>query len=593
MAGTKEFALLSVSNKVGLVPFARRLSELGVRLAASGGTANKIREDGVPVIDVAELTGQPEMLGGRVKTLHPAIHAGILARKTPSDEEDMKKQGFSYIKLVVCNLYPFEETIAKQDITIADAVENIDIGGVALLRAAAKNHDRVTVVCDPRDYDAVIDEMASNADRDTTTKTRQSLAVKAFVHTASYDEMISDYFRKQYSQGNSHLPLRYGMNPHQSPAQLFTIDSSLPLRVWNGSPGFINLLDALNAWQLVKELKQALSLPAAASFKHVSPAGAAVAVPLTDEQAKLCMVSDMQQTLSPLATAYARARGADRMSSFGDFIALSDVCDLSTAQIISKEVSDGVIAPGYEEAALEVFRKKKGGKYCVLEIDPTFTPHEMETRTLFGLQLQQRRNNAVVDKSFFSNIVTKHKDLPDDAVRDLIVATIAVKYSQSNSVCYARDGQVIGLGAGQQSRIHCTRLAGEKAQNWWMRQHPRVLGMQFAKGKKRAEMSNAIDSFVTGVVGQDVPADDWKATFVTPPEPFTDEERREWLSQLKGVSLSSDAFFPFRDNIDRAYQNGVQYVAAPGGSAQDAAVISAANDHNMTLIHTNTRLFHH
>lgn len=343
----------------------------------------------------------------------------------------------------------------------------------------------------------------------------------------------------------------------------------------------------------MKELKQALGLPAAASFKHVSPAGAAVAVPLSQDQAKLCMVSETQQPLSPLAIAYARARGADRMSSFGDFIALSDVCDLPTAQIISKEVSDGVIAPGYDEAALEVISKKKGGKYCVLEIDASFEPADIETRTVFGLQLQQQCNKAAINASFFSNIVTVKKELPEEVIRDLIVATVALKYSQSNSVCYARDGQVIGLGAGQQSRIHCTRLAGEKAHNWWMRQHPRVLGVQFVKGTKRAEMSNAIDAFVTGVVGQDFPEDDWKALFVTPPEPFTVEDRREWLSKLKGVSLSSDAFFPFRDNIDRAFQNGVQYIAAPSGSAQDTAIISAANDHGITLIHTDTRLFHH
>jgi phosphoribosylaminoimidazolecarboxamide formyltransferase/IMP cyclohydrolase len=338
MAGNDVYAVLSVSNKTGLVELARKLHEFGVHLVASGGTATKIRNEHIPVMDVSELTGQPEMLGGRVKTLHPAVHAGILARKTPSDEEDMKKQGFHYIRLVICNLYPFAE-VTSIDAPLAEAIENVDIGGVALLRAAAKNHERVTVICDPDDYNKVVHEMASTKGRDTTLETRQGLALKAFSHTARYDELISDYFRKQYSQGVSHIPLRYGMNPHQKPAQLYTVDPSLPLKVKNGSPGFINLLDALNAWQLVKELKQALGLPAAASFKHVSPAGAAVAVPLSQDQAKLCMVSETQQPLSPLAIAYARARGADRMSSFGDFIALSDVCDLPTAQIIGKEVS--------------------------------------------------------------------------------------------------------------------------------------------------------------------------------------------------------------------------------------------------------------
>nr|KAG5705637.1 hypothetical protein BaRGS_026576 [Batillaria attramentaria] len=416
--------------------------------------------------------------------------------------------------------------------------------------------------------------------------------VYAFNHTAEYDAAISDYFRRQYSSGTSQLTLRYGMNPHQKPAQLYTMLPELPLKVVNGSPGFINLCDALNAWQLVSELRQALGLPAAASFKHVSPAGAAVATPLSKEQAQLCMVDDMKE-LSPLATAYARARGADRMSSFGDFVALSDICDVPTAKIISREVSDGIVAPGYEAEALEILKKKKSGGYCVLQIDPAYQPPVMETRTLFGLQMQQRRNDAVIDKSLFTNIVTARKDLPDSAVRDMLVATIALKYTQSNSVCYARDGQVIGIGAGQQSRIHCTRLAGDKANNWWLRQHPKVLGMKFKKGVKRAEISNAIDIFVLGTVGQDMDTKAWEGLLENPPAQLTEAERKEWVAQLKGVSLSSDAFFPFRDNIDRAYQSGVEFIASPAGSTNDAAIVDACNDHNIALAHTNLRLFHH
>lgn len=331
------------------------------------------------------------------------------------------------------------------------------------------------------------------------------MALKAFTHTAKYDEAISDYFRKQYSAGVSQLTLRYGMNPHQKPAQLFTTLEQLPLKVINGSPGFINLCDAFNGWQLVKELKKALNLPAATSFKHVSPAGAAVGTPLSHEQAKLCMVDDLYETLTPLATAYARARGADRMSSFGDFVALSDPCDLMTAKIISREVSDGIIAPGYHADALELLKKKKNGGFCVLEIDSTYEPSPIERKTLFGLEMEQKRNDAVIDRSVFSNIVGANKTLTDSALRDLIVATIALKYTQSNSVCYAKDGQVVGIGAGQQSRIHCTRLAGDKVDNWWLRQHPQVIGMKFKKGVKRAEISNAVDNYVNGTVGKDMP----------------------------------------------------------------------------------------
>lgn len=364
---TTTSCLLSVSDKSGLPDLAKAFSKLGLRLVASGGTAKLLRDDhGLQVHDVADITGAPEMLGGRVKTLHPAVHGGILARSSAPDQADMQRMGYDMIQVVVCNLYPFRETIAKPDVTLSEAVENIDIGGVTLLRAAAKNHSRVTILCDPSDYAHVLSEWQQHGD--TLPETRQRLALKAFTHTAAYDDAISDYFRKQFSSGQSSLPLRYGMNPHQKPAQLFTTLERLPLQVRNASPGYINLCDALNGWQLVKELDQALSLPAATSFKHVSPAGAAVGFPLTPEQAKLCMVEDMLSSLTPLATAYARARGADRMSSFGDFVALSRPCDVATAKIISREVSDGIIAPGYEPEALEILKKKKNGAYCVLEV---------------------------------------------------------------------------------------------------------------------------------------------------------------------------------------------------------------------------------
>ncbi|XP_026321950.1 bifunctional purine biosynthesis protein PURH [Hyposmocoma kahamanoa] len=594
MAANGKLALVSVSDKTGLVPFAKYLSDIGLTLIGSGGTATTLRNAGLKVLDVSDITGAPEMLGGRVKTLHPAVHAGILSRLTESDQADMKRQKFDMISVVVCNLYPFVQTVSKPEVTIADAVENIDIGGVTLLRAAAKNHDRVTVVCDPNDYDKVIKELKSTNNHQTTLETRQQLALKAFTHTSEYDLAISDYFRKQYSAGQAQLTLRYGMNPHQKPAQVFTTLDRLPLTTLNGSPGFINLCDALNAWQLVKELKEALALPAATSFKHVSPAGAAIGVPLSKEEAAVCMVEDLLPQLTPLACAYARARGADRMSSFGDFVALSDVCDEVTARIISREVSDGIIAPGYTSEALTILKKKKGGNYCVLQMDPTYEPSELEQKTIFGLTLEQKRNDAKITPELFNNIVTNKKDLPQNALRDLTVATIALKYTQSNSVCYARDGQVIGIGAGQQSRIHCTRLAGGKATLWWLRWHPRATTMRFKSQVSRAVRSNAIDNYVSGTIGTDMPLEQWNELFEgAPPSLLTEQERADWLRRLDKVALASDAFFPFRDNVDRAVQCGVQYIGSPSGSNNDQEVIQACNEHKIVLAHTNLRLFHH
>ncbi|KAJ2287722.1 bifunctional phosphoribosylaminoimidazolecarboxamide formyltransferase/IMP cyclohydrolase, partial [Coemansia sp. RSA 2706] len=435
------------------------------------------------------------------------------------DAADLAAHAIAQISYVVCNLYPFKLTVARPDVTVPDAVEEIDIGGVTLLRAAAKNHARVAVACDPRDYAALVAEIRASAA--VSEPTRQRLALKAFAHTADYDAAIADYFRQQYARGSAQLPLRYGANPHQAPAQVFAAEDcnggQLPLEVLNGAPGYINLLDALNAWPLVKELRQALQLPAAASFKHVSPAGAAVGVELSDVERRVYMADG---ELTPLAAAYARARGADRMSSFGDWVALSDTCDEATARLISREVSDGVIAPAYEPAALDVLRRKKGGRYCVLQIDPAYEPPATETRQVYGLRLQQRRNDARIDASLFDNVVSQNRAMPASAVRDLTVASIALKYTQSNSVCYAKGGMVVGLGAGQQSRIHCTRLAGDKADNWWLRHHPKVLALQFAPGCKRADKSNAIDLYVTGQTGEGAELDAWRACFAQVPEPL-------------------------------------------------------------------------
>lgn len=584
----KKLAILSVWNKTGLVELAQALVDLNFELLASGGTAHMIREAGLPVRDVAELTQAPEMLGGRVKTLHPAVHGGILARNIERDQADLAAQNYSNIDLVVCNLYPFQQTVAQPDVTLPEAIEQIDIGGVTLLRAAAKNHGRVTIVCDPAHYETIINELQEKGD--TAVATRQALALKAFQHTAVYDDAISNYLRQQFPDTYSQLTLRYGVNPQQKPAQIYTMAGALPLQVLNGSPGSINLLDALHGWPLVKELKAATGLPAAASFKHVSPAGAAVAVPLTADEAQACFVADLE--LTPLATAYARARGADRMSSFGDWVALSDVVDVATARLISREVSDGVIAPGYEPEALAILQKKKKGSYPIVQIDPDYEPPLLETKQVYGITFQQRRNDALIDEDLLTNIVSESKALPDSAKRDLIVATIATKYAQSNTVCYAVGGQVIGMGAGQQSRIHCTRLAGSKADNWWLRQHPRVLGFQFKAGTPRAVMNNAIDLFVLDEIG-DLERPSWEALFVEVPTLLTEAERQAWLAKLDNVALSSDAFFPFRDNIDRAQRSGVKYIIEPGGSVRDDVVIEAANDYGMTLIFSGLRLFLH
>lgn len=386
------------------------------------------------------------------------------------------------------------------------------------------------------------------------------------------------------------LELRYGANPHQQPARVFMSEGELPFIVRNGRPGYINLLDALNSWQLVRELAAALGLPAAASFKHVSPAGAAVAVPLSPAERAACFAEDV--TDSPLATAYARARGADRMSSFGDWVALSEPCDVATAQFLRREVSDGIIAPGYAPQALEILRAKRGGSYCVLEIDPSYEPPAQESRQVFGLSLQQRRNDARIGPQLFSNVVTARRELPPEAVRDLIVATIACKYTQSNSVCLAHNGQVTGVGAGQQSRVHCTRLACAKSDLWFLRQHPAVLDLPFRRDLGRADCNNAIDLFF---VDDLTPAEEaaWEANFSRTPARLTPEERRAWLGAIQGVALSSDAFFPFRDSLDRAARSGVGFVAQPGGSVREEDIIAACNEHGMAMALTGLRLFHH
>ncbi len=387
------------------------------------------------------------------------------------------------------------------------------------------------------------------------------------------------------------IALKYGCNPNQKPSRIYVEDGELPVTVLNGKPGYINFLDALNSWQLVKELKEATGLPSAASFKHVSPAGAAVGLPLSETDRKIYFVDD--EELSPIACAYVRARGADRMSSYGDWAALSDVCDADTARLLKKEVSDGVIAPGFTEEALEILRQKKKGNYNVVQIDPDYVPEEIEHKQVFGITFEQGRNNIKIDESLLTNIISENKNLTENAKRDLMIALIALKYTQSNSVAYAKDGQCIGIGAGQQSRVHCVRLAGNKADNWWLRQNPKVLALPFKQGIRRADRDNTIDVYISDEYEDVLRDGTWENFFETKPEVLTKEEKKEWLSKMSGVSLASDAFFPFGDNIERAHKSGVEFIVEPGGSIRDDNVIDTCNRYNMTLVFNGVRLFHH
>ena len=586
-------ALLSVSDKAGLIDLAKALADNGVEMLSTGGTAKAIRTAGLPVKDVSEFTGSPEVMDGRVKTLHPRVHGGILMRELPGmlDAEQLEQIGGAPIDLVVVNLYPFSATVAK-GAPWADCIENIDIGGPTMVRAAAKNHARVSVVVDASDYGMIAKSLPAGPTEDQ----RKQLALKAFSHTATYDTTIAEWLQGQLGEGRmGTTTLKYGCNPQQKPASVRGLLSPsgpqpMPFDVLSGVPGYINLLDALNAWQLVKELSAATGLPAAASFKHVSPAGAAVYAPIEPEM--LSVYEAAGKELSPTAIAYLRSRQADPLCSFGDFVAVSGVVDASTAALLKIEVSDGIIAGGFEPAALEILKAKKGGKYIVLQADANFDPPLEEERVVFGTSFRQCRAAEAVGASTLEKVVTADKNLPDAAKRDLLVAQIAIKYTQSNSVGYAKDGQMVGVGAGQQSRVDCVKLAGRKVETWYLRQHPKVRALQFKEGVKRQERINARVRYIEG----DMPPTEkaqWLTQFVTEPEPLTLSEKAEFMATLTGVSLASDAFFPFRDSLDVASTRGVSYVVAAGGSVADEEVITAADEYKMVMAFSGLRLFHH
>ena len=594
-------ALVSVSDKTGIVDFCSFLASQNVHLLSTGGTAKALREAGLTVQDVSDYTQAAECLDGRVKTLHPKVHGGLLAvRGNEQHEREMKEQNMEKIDMTILNLYPFQQTVAS-GAAFEQCIENIDIGGPSMLRSTAKNHAFTTIVTSPEQYAAVQQCMQEN-NGGTTLALRKQFAARAFALSASYDSAIASWFNEQLGQDmpvvariyQPEFDLKYGCNPFQKPAQILSrMGEKLPFDIRNGKPGYINLLDAANAWQLVVELKQATGLAAAASFKHVSPAGAAVAVPLTDVECRAYEISPAEAAaLTPAALAYLRARNADPMCSFGDFCALSDEVDEATAKILKKEVSDGIVAPSYTPEALEILKAKKSGNFIILEATKDYSPGEVEYREVYGMTFSQKRNDVIITKEHMEDVVTAKKDLSDAAIRDLILASICVKYTQSNSVGFAKDGMMVGVGAGQQSRVDCVKLAGRKVTTWYLRQHPKVLGLPFKEGVKRQDRVNARVRYIEGDF-TDEERTRWESNFSTVPEPLTTEEKDAFMKGSEGISISSDAFFPFRDSIDHASKIGVSYVAQPGGSVQDKQVTEACDEYGMMMVFTNTRLFHH
>jgi phosphoribosylaminoimidazolecarboxamide formyltransferase/IMP cyclohydrolase len=591
-------ALVSVFDKTGLEELGKFLADRNVHILSTGGTAAKLRELGCSVQDVSDYTGFPECLDGRVKTLHPKVHGGLLAaRGNESHEKQMEGHGMKSIDLTIVNLYPFAQAVAKGG-DFATCIENIDIGGPAMIRASAKNNAAVTIMTNPSQYAGLMKQMSEN-NGCTTMEFRRNMACAAYALTASYDSMVSSWMAGQVTEPPSthtvsfevERPLKYGCNPHQLPAGLCAVGGGkLPFEVVSGVPGYINLLDAVNAWQLVHELAQATGLPAAASFKHCSPAGAAIGLALNDEERLVFEVKDKEVT--PVAAAYVRARNADPMCSFGDFVAISHEVDVATAMILKIEVCDGIIAPSYNSEAVEILKAKKQGKFIVLKADAEFVPPEMEYRMCGGLGFMQKRNNAVFTESHLEKVVTKAKDLSKDAKLDMILASIAIKYTQSNSVGYAKNGMMIGVGAGQQSRVDCVKLAGRKVATWKLRFHPKVMALPFKEGVKRQDRVNARVRFIEGDMDK-VERETWEKNFSEVPTLLTEEEKTEFLKGLDGVAISSDAFFPFRDSIDHASKLGVKFVAQPGGSVADEEVIAACDAYGMSMAFTGLRLFHH
>lgn len=591
-------ALISVSNKNNVDELASFLVKNDFHIFSTGGTYKHLST--FVTLDklhqVSDLTKFPEILNGRVKTLHPVIYGGLLAKRD-NKEHMMELQNYNIptLDIVVTNLYPFNKVLENDEnnkMNMDEALELVDIGGVTLLRAAAKSFKDVLVISDPQDYKHVMENF-----NDLSFQYRQHLAYKAFNHTKEYDTMISNYLnpdRDVISRSYIHnIKLKYGCNPHQTIGNLYSTQNNFPFTVINGNLGYINSLDALNAFQLVMELKSSIDLPCATSFKHTSPAGVGIAIPLSDTLRTIYDVKN--STLSPLATAYVRARNADPMSSFGDFIALSDEVDEETALIIKREVSDGIIAPGYSKEAFKILSSKKGGKYVILQGDLSYKNSSLtEFREIFGVGVEQSVNNVVFTKDMITNIVTQNKNITDDVIQDLIMTNTALKFAQSNNVAFSFGGQIIGLGAGQQSRVDCVKLAKRKAETWFLRQHPKSIQLftLFKNTVKRQEKVNAIVRYVEGDFTE-LEYNEWVNLFETVPDPLLSEEKLEFLKQLDNVCLASDAFFPFRDNIDHASKIGTKFILQPGGSVADESIIKACDDYNMCMILSGIRVFTH
>jgi phosphoribosylaminoimidazolecarboxamide formyltransferase / IMP cyclohydrolase len=610
-------ALISVFDKNNLMELVCVLKQFDVEIISTGGTAKMMRENGIEVVDVSKYTNSPEILDGRVKTLHPKIHGGILAvHGNKTHEYELYANKMEHIDMVIMNLYPFEKAVDSGK-DFDTCIENIDIGGPSMLRSAAKNNSRVTIVTSPCQYKQIINEMLS-ANGCIGLKTRLEFSASAFARSADYEASISRFF----SQNGNHIKpitnsklittkkdssknylirsyehkteLKYGCNPQQIPASLYNIvETNDPFKVINGKPGYINMMDACYAWQLVHELSQSLSYPAAASFKHCSPAGAAIGIPLDDIEAKAYEIEDTN-SLTPVANAYIRARNADPMCSFGDFAAISHEIDECCAKFIKTTVCDGIIAPGFSKEALEILKSKKKGAFVILQADPNFKPPEQEFRDLYGITFSQRRNDVKITPESMGNIVTQEKHLPETAKRDMVLASICLKYTQSNSVGYSCNGQMIGVGAGQQSRVDCVKLAGSKVVTWFLRQHPKVMELKFKNSVKKQDRINARVRYIEGdITHAERPI--WEEKFEEKPEPLTLFEKATFMDELhkKGVCISSDAFFPFRDSIDHASRWGVKYVVQPGGSIADEEIVKACDEYGMTMSHTGTRLFLH
>lgn len=616
----KRYALISVSDKTNIEDVAEALLDTGYEILSTGNTYNYLKtflseNDQSKLHAISDITQFPEILGGRVKTLHPKIIGGILAKRDIHQEEIAEHQ-LPLIDVVIVNFYPFQEVVKKAYSSLDDILENIDIGGLTLVRSAAKNYKNVVVITDPEDYSLIIEK------KEISENKRAELAQRVFAHTSRYDAAIKEYFatvqycQEMYSElsvqklstcvsemtihdqcdvpeiiercyTNQHS-LKYGMNPHQKQASILTIDGKKsPFKFLNGGRSYINMLDAIESWQLVREAKNLFGIPCAASYKHTSPAGVGLGIPLSEQLSKIYDVQDLE--LSDLAIAFIRARNADPKSSFGDFIALSDEVDESTALLIAREVSDGIIAPGFSPKALEILKKKKEGAYVIIEVDPDYeNKNPREIHEMFGIALVQEPNRAVISEALLTNIVSENKLLSSENKADLLLALITLKYTKSNSVVYAQGGQVIGVGCGQQNRVDCIHIAGKKADLWCLRQHPRIQEIVFKKGVKRVDRNNAILNFISGK--------NIDALTEQPVCPLSKEERKNFLANFyfdKGVCMASDAFLPFEDNVEAAAAHGVQYIVQTGGSSRDNEVTQAANICGMVMIHSGLRSFTH